>query len=228
MDNKKFYAYVWSDEEGRPYYVGKGNGSRAYVSRLGEAPQPPSDLGRVELYPCDSEDLAFEMEVDLISRYGRRDLGTGCLENRSNGGEGRSKGRGGSEEEVAFCRKRHSRSDKFSKRVLMSKVPDVVVVEEDLYYVMQCAAKAALCRFINYGVESDELANELYVRWKETGLRPSHRRSTFKGKPTLPAKVPVIPMGKWELYHIFKSDFLDMLRKEGRRLRREELMPCTE
>ena len=106
----------------------------------------------------------------------------------------------------------------------MTKAPDVVATEEDLYYVMQCAAKGALCRFVNYNVEVDELANELYVRWKETGLKPSHRRSTYRGRPTNPSIEPTLPMGKWDLYQIFKKDFLDMLDKEERRRKRVERM----
>ena len=79
-----FYTYLWLREDGTPYYVGKGKGNRAYVNhRIGKAP-----LGRIVIYPAESEVDAFETEVALIWYYGRKDLGTGCLRNLTDGGDG--------------------------------------------------------------------------------------------------------------------------------------------
>jgi hypothetical protein len=44
----------------------------------------------VFMYETPDEELAFVLECALILQYGRRDLGTGILINRTDGGEGRS------------------------------------------------------------------------------------------------------------------------------------------
>jgi hypothetical protein len=80
-----FYTYVWLREDGTPYYVGKGKGNRALAwhQRIGNPPE-----GRVIIYVARDEADAFETEIALIWYYGRKDLGTGCLRNLTDGGEG--------------------------------------------------------------------------------------------------------------------------------------------
>ncbi len=84
-DLKTFYTYFWLREDGTPYYVGKGRGRRAF--RKGS----PSHE-RILIQDFLSEADAFEAEKFLISCYGRKDLGAGCLRNRTDGGEGFSGG----------------------------------------------------------------------------------------------------------------------------------------
>ncbi len=50
----------------------------------------PTSKDFILLEPHISEEEAFEAEKFLISYYGRKDLGTGCLRNKTNGGEGPS------------------------------------------------------------------------------------------------------------------------------------------
>jgi hypothetical protein len=84
---KTFYTYLWLREDGTPYYIGKGHGDRAFSKhRIGSA--PPKSQIIVETFP--DEMSAFEAEIFLISYYGRIDLGTGCLRNRADGGQGLS------------------------------------------------------------------------------------------------------------------------------------------
>jgi len=82
-----FYTYLWLREDGTPYYVGKGHGDRAYKYHRRHG-SPPKQ--RVVIYQAESEVDAFETEIALIWYYGRKDLGTGCLRNLTNGGEGTS------------------------------------------------------------------------------------------------------------------------------------------
>jgi hypothetical protein len=76
-----FYTYLWLREDGTPSYAGKGKGKRAF--RRGS---PPPD--RIILQEFESEEDAFTAERFLISFYGRKNNGTGCLRNLTDGGEG--------------------------------------------------------------------------------------------------------------------------------------------
>ena len=79
-----FYTYVWLRENGTPYYVGKGHGRRAYRKhRIGIAPPK----GRILFYIAKDEADALGTEALLIWYYGRKDTGTGCLWNFTDGGE---------------------------------------------------------------------------------------------------------------------------------------------
>ena len=84
-----YYNYLWLREDGTPYYTGKGIGNRAYIPhrRRANVTLYPPIKDRIILYPAESEAYAFEVEKFLIWYYGRKDLGTGCLRNMSNGGE---------------------------------------------------------------------------------------------------------------------------------------------
>jgi hypothetical protein len=79
---KTFYTYLWLREDGTPYYVGKGHGKRAI--RKGS----PKNLDCIIIQEHESESAALFAEKFLIALYGRKDLGTGILRNRTDGGEG--------------------------------------------------------------------------------------------------------------------------------------------
>jgi NUMOD3 motif len=82
-----FYTYIWLREDGTPYYVGKGKGKRAFI-RGSHHLRPPEDCTRILIFPMMSEGEAVDSEIALIELFGRKDLGTGCLRNFTNGGEG--------------------------------------------------------------------------------------------------------------------------------------------
>ena len=83
-----FYSYLWLREDGTPYYAGKRHGSRAYINHRHH--RPPKDRTRIVLYPAVTEAEAFASEIVMIDLFGRKDLGTGCLHNRTDGGDGTS------------------------------------------------------------------------------------------------------------------------------------------
>jgi hypothetical protein len=83
----KFYVYLYLDDNNEPYYVGKGNGRRAYTKGKHEPIKKPEDKSRIRFIKENlSEDDAYLWEVFWISEFGRKDLGLGSLLNRSDGG----------------------------------------------------------------------------------------------------------------------------------------------
>src|ERR1017187_5542288 len=97
METNNFYTYLYlrsKDSEhglkGTPYYVGKGTGNRCFDAINHRVPIP-KDRKLIKFWACGiSEEDAFRDEIFLIDFYGRLDLGTGCLRNRTDGGEGPS------------------------------------------------------------------------------------------------------------------------------------------
>lgn len=82
----EFYTYLWLREDGTPYYVGKGKGRRAFT-KSAHTSKPPQDKSRILIQEFPDEDSAFEAEKFFIAYYGRRDQGTGCLRNLTDGGD---------------------------------------------------------------------------------------------------------------------------------------------
>jgi hypothetical protein len=79
------YTYIYRDEQGVPYYVGKGTSGR-YFEDHGRIPVPP--LEHIELFEQPSPDAAYEHERALVKKFGRLDLGLGTLMNLTDGGQG--------------------------------------------------------------------------------------------------------------------------------------------
>jgi hypothetical protein len=85
MSTSIYYVYSYLREDGSPYYIGKGKERRAFVKH--NVPVPPID--RIQFIQENmSEEDAFKLEIQLIAFYGRKEIGTGILRNRTNGGDG--------------------------------------------------------------------------------------------------------------------------------------------
>lgn len=83
---KSQYTYLWLRENGSVYYVGKGSGYRA-TTKKGHLCNPPTDRARIIIQDFPTAADALLAEKILIAYYGRIDVGTGCLRNRTDGGE---------------------------------------------------------------------------------------------------------------------------------------------
>lgn len=88
---QKYYTYAYLREDRTPYYIGKGKERYGKKYRItahhpGIAIPPPDR--QLVLKTFDMEFDAYKHEMYMISVFGRKDLGTGILHNRTDGGDG--------------------------------------------------------------------------------------------------------------------------------------------
>jgi hypothetical protein len=82
-----YYTYAYLREDRTPYYIGKGTGNRIYSTN--RRIKPPKDKSKVIYLKQNlTEEEAFRHEIYMIAVFGRKDLGTGILQNLTDGGEG--------------------------------------------------------------------------------------------------------------------------------------------
>ena len=86
----RFYTYAYLREDGTPYYIGKGCGTRI-IQNTNRNCYKPKDKSRIIFLKQNlTEEEAFKHEIYMIAVFGRKDLGTGILRNLTDGGEGGS------------------------------------------------------------------------------------------------------------------------------------------
>lgn len=126
-----YYVYAYVREDQTPYYIGKGKGYRINVKNR-TIPIPPKER-RIKLSENLTEEEAFNLEMELIAKYGRIDLGTGVLRNMNDGGPGGRKPKGkipwnkGKKEDPEVTKKRTAslkgvvRSEEYKRKMSEAK-----------------------------------------------------------------------------------------------------------
>lgn len=133
----QYYTYTLKDStDNLPFYVGKGSNTRMYQHKeeaLREGYQKRSvhckilsilNKGGEILYEKveqPNEEIAFDLEIELIKKYGRKDNGTGILCNLTDGGEGQNRSRE-SVAKVAAWHTGRKRSEESKQRMSRAQI----------------------------------------------------------------------------------------------------------
>ena len=76
----KFYVYQYLTEDGTPFYIGKGSKNRINESHLPWLEIPSIEYRKIIKNNL-TEQEAFDLEIELIKKYGRK-IDGGILENK--------------------------------------------------------------------------------------------------------------------------------------------------
>jgi hypothetical protein len=87
--NLIFYVYAYLRKDGTPYYIGKGKNKRIIKKGKNDSIHPPKNNSQIIFIEKNLTEIgALALERRMIRWYGRIDLKTGILRNKTDGGDG--------------------------------------------------------------------------------------------------------------------------------------------
>ena len=181
----EFYVYAYlrnkdssTGKAGTPYYIGKGTGNRAYVKHYAPLPKDKSNITFIKQNL--TEQQAHDLEIELIAKYGRKDLGTGILHNRTNGGEGISNPSVATREKLAYAKRNESAETRLKRSIAAKNRVRRPCSEETKRKISQA----------NQGKKrTAETKEKMSIAKIDKPLAVEHRNKiskTLKGKPKAP------------------------------------------
>ena len=175
----KYYTYAYLREDKTPYYIGKGTKERIYSTH--RKFKPPKDKSRIIFLKQNlTEEEAFRHEVYMIAVFGRKDLGTGILHNRTNGGDGSSGAIRSDETRRKMSEAKKNMSDETRRKMSEAKKGRIVSKETR----MKLAGNATLkYNYKIYSIKESRIyeTNNLNAFCREHSLNHSPLFKTING-----------------------------------------------
>ena len=168
----KYYTYAYLREDKTPYYIGKGQGKRAYWKGRRCVPTPTDKSRILILKYFEKEADAFKHEIYMIAVFGRKDLGTGILRNLTDGGEGGSGWKPTPEQIKKSADARRGRKASPEHRKAISKGQKGKVIPPEVKQKMKLAQQ----RRRKTQVVSEETKRKTSATMKGRPHSPEHRR----------------------------------------------------
>jgi len=136
-----YYTYAYLREDKTPYYIGKGKEDRIYKT-TGRNIKPPKDKSRIIFLKKNlTEEEAFKHEIYMIDVFGRIDLGTGILHNKTNGGDGVSGWVPSEETKIKMGEAQKGRTHSEETKIKMSEAKKGNIILEETKIKMSEAKK---------------------------------------------------------------------------------------
>ena len=180
VNPNRFYTYAYLREDRTPYYIGKGKRNRAY-NKHQKGISVPKDKSRIIFLKQNlTEAEAFRHEIYMIAVFGRKDLGTGILHNRTNGGEGTSG-------IIVSEQQRKERSLSRKGQIAWNKgMKGVITLSEETRKKMSISQKGHISW--NKGIKYDEERRAFMEKISKIPKPPHHGKNvskSMKGNPNV-------------------------------------------
>ena len=184
VNPNRFYTYAYLREDKTPYYIGKGSGKRIYSTNRSGL-KPPKDKSRIILLKQNlTEEEAFKHEKYMIAVFGRKDLGTGILHNKTDGGEGTSNPSEETKLRIVQSRFGYTHTEETRQKISKKKKGKKNTIEHNEKVGLALRNAKVNCKFwkITFADNSVIYLHGIEQWAKENGYNQSHISKVASGK----------------------------------------------